>query len=489
MIFFRLTIWLFFFGYNLSAASEQTLVILQTTDIHCHLTGKYDNWLKLATIIKQERLSAGRDNCLLIDCGDTVAGTFAATTTQGDIAVKMLNMLNYDVWIPGNHEYDFGLAALLRYHRDFSGSMLAANFKIAGDNKKQFGSWKMFQRKGIKIAVIGLSLPDSEKNYWRNSPFSVVSVFELMPEIMNDVNRQQPDLIILAAHCGIYSANKAMLKIAKQYPEINLLLGGHTHVTKPGEKIGSQGWYVQDIKHAQGVAKISIKITLPDKRIDKIKSTIIPVTAATPIDMQCFTSLRDELKKISKLKQQKLGRTTVKISALAESGELSSAAELNGLAIAAAAKTEIAFASAHYRANIPPGIINRNQAFLLYPYQDTVCRLSLTAAETISVIEEQAKCKSRYHWLSPVGLKVDLNSHGKVVGKLRFADGKYWLDNKQRVKIAFSSYDLAGIYGRKYLSLHKLSLAPECGGLNTEIKVYQAIADYIQKNAPLGLKK
>ncbi|MCF6174316.1 MAG: metallophosphoesterase [Victivallaceae bacterium] len=485
MKFLQLTIWLLLIGYNLSAAPEQTLVILQTTDIHCHLTGEEDNWLKLATIIRHERLSAGRDNVLLIDCGDTVAGTFTATRTRGGIAVKILNALQYDVWIPGNHDYDFGIAALLKYHRDFSGRMLAANLQITGHDRKPLAGWKIFNRNGIKIAVIGLSLPDSEKNYWRDDTFTVISGLNVMPQVMDKINRHQPDVIILAAHCGLYSANKMMLKLARRYPEIKLFLGGHTHRNVPGEKIGSNGWYVQAGKHAGGVAKISIKFSAQSRRVKKIESYIIPVTKTTPVDQQCLAVVRDELNEIRQLGQQELGSTKTLISALAKFGTLSTAATLNGQAIAVATKTQIAFISAKYDVSIPAGKITRKQAFALYPYQDTVSTLMLTANETKAVIEEQAKRGTRYHWLTPVGLHFAINRQGKVVGKLRFTDGTSWEADAPRIKITFSSYDLAGIYGRKFPLLHKLSLTPECRGVNTKIKIYQAVADYIQQHSPL----
>jgi 2',3'-cyclic-nucleotide 2'-phosphodiesterase (5'-nucleotidase family) len=278
-----------------------------------------------------------------------------------------------------------------------------------------------------------------------------------------------------------------LIKLAQQYPEITLFLGGHTHVNIPGEKIGSNGWYVQAGKHAQGVAKINITFNPNSRKVDRISSSIIPVTDSTICDKQCLAAISHELKEVMRLSKQPIGITTHEISATTKPGMLSSAAELNGLAMAASAKTKIAFSSANYRANILPGKINRQQAFSLYPYQDTVCTLRLTATETKNIIEEQLKLSSQYHWPLAVGLKTELYANGNFVKNLYFSDGTVWVDNGQRITIAFSSYDLAGIYGRKFLLLHKLSLTPECQGKNSGIKIYQAVADYIQLNSPVKL--
>ncbi len=484
MKFLRLMIWLLFFGCNLVIGAEQTLVILQTTDIHCHLTGEQDNWLKLATIIDKERALA-RDNNLLIDCGDTIAGTLAATVNHGDIAVKMLNALKYDVWVPGNHDYDFGIMTLLADKSKFTGIILAANLRITAKPHKPCAGWKIFIRNGIKIAVIGLSLPGSEKNYWREDKFAVVSGLDVMPQIMAEVKQHQPNIIILAAHCGLFSADKMMLKLARRYPAIKLFLGGHTHQNIPGEKIGSNGWFVQAGKHANGVAKIVIKFDSQSKQLISIKSSIIPVVKTTPVNSASLAAVHNDLKKITQYSQQVIGNTATVISAEAAFGQLSTAAELNGRAIAAQAKTDIAFIGTKYDAMIPPGTITRKQAFSLYPYLDTVCTLNLTANETKAIIEEQAIAGSRFHWLTPSGLKFSLNRQNRVIGELYFANGTPWKNSEQRIKIAFSGYDLSGIYGRKFPLLHKLSLTPECQGINSGVKIYQAVADYIQQHSPL----
>ncbi len=92
------------------AAESVKIRILQTTDVHSFIEHS-DNpqeggWLRLATMIKQHRQ---KEDCLLIDCGDTIQGSLSAIASRGEAAVEMLNYLKYDFWVPGNHELDFGI--------------------------------------------------------------------------------------------------------------------------------------------------------------------------------------------------------------------------------------------------------------------------------------------------------------------------------------------------------------------------------------------
>ena len=98
-------------------ADPATLTVLQTTDIHGYVEEGDEppgagGWLRVAAALRAERAAAGAQNTLLIDCGDTVAGAFVAAQSRGRIAVELLRAAEYDVWIPGNHELDYGVRRL-----------------------------------------------------------------------------------------------------------------------------------------------------------------------------------------------------------------------------------------------------------------------------------------------------------------------------------------------------------------------------------------
>ncbi|MFA7184703.1 MAG: hypothetical protein WC082_07420, partial [Victivallales bacterium] len=60
-------------GFYLYAAQ---LVVLNTTDLHGRLEGPYRGLLQIASLIEKQRQLYPPGSILLIDCGDTVQGTF-----------------------------------------------------------------------------------------------------------------------------------------------------------------------------------------------------------------------------------------------------------------------------------------------------------------------------------------------------------------------------------------------------------------------------
>lgn len=97
------------------------LQILATSDTH----GKFDPWdyaankedttgsvAQQATAIKQLRTA----DTLVIDAGDTIQGNSSQLFLEDDVhpMVAAMNAIGYDIWVTGNHEYNYGMDTLKR---------------------------------------------------------------------------------------------------------------------------------------------------------------------------------------------------------------------------------------------------------------------------------------------------------------------------------------------------------------------------------------
>ncbi|MBO5958913.1 MAG: metallophosphoesterase [Lentisphaeria bacterium] len=137
-----------------AALSAQELTILQSTDIH----GR-ESIAQIGTIIDRER--AVDKDVIVIDCGDISNGSPSAYTDTGASMIACLNAFGYDVFVPGNHEFRIGNKAFRRNCDLFtSGKVLAANVEFDDPAKapeKLPAAWTMLERKGLKIAVIGIA--------------------------------------------------------------------------------------------------------------------------------------------------------------------------------------------------------------------------------------------------------------------------------------------------------------------------------------------
>src|SRR5438132_2425287 len=112
--------------------------ILHTTDIHGHIlpTSDYDGnpdrggMARCVTQIR--RWQQGNPNSVLIDIGDVYQGTEVSLRNKGELMIDLFNYLEYDAWVVGNHEFDWGIEA---FHQALQRSImpvLAANTLLEG---------------------------------------------------------------------------------------------------------------------------------------------------------------------------------------------------------------------------------------------------------------------------------------------------------------------------------------------------------------------
>ena len=237
----------------------EKIFIYSTTDIHGKVfQSKYrPNLLKLIHAIQTDTAKNKPDQNLLIDCGDLIQGSFETQTDHGRIVIDLMNLAGFHVWVPGNHDFELGFPTLLKRAKDFKGDVLCANLKAAG--KRPFRAWKLYRRNGFDIAVIGMTAEQLASWSWkpREQGYSAEKTLPSLETVMPEVMKAKPHLIVLAIHAGRFPAARFksgwnMRLLAEKFPQIDLILGGHTHEPVKGVLLAGKVWYVQAGKHADG---------------------------------------------------------------------------------------------------------------------------------------------------------------------------------------------------------------------------------------------
>ena len=107
------------------AEPEGKIVILHTNDVHCGIEqvskdGAVTNigYAGLAAYKAQMEAQYGADNVTLVDAGDAIQGGPIGTLTKGSAIVEIMNKVGYDLAIPGNHEFDYGMDNFLSLAKD-----------------------------------------------------------------------------------------------------------------------------------------------------------------------------------------------------------------------------------------------------------------------------------------------------------------------------------------------------------------------------------
>jgi len=224
------------------AAETTTITILESADLHGRIyphdyatdTVDADTGLaKIATLVKQER--AMDPDALLIDCGDTVQDNSAELFNDLPIhpMIEGLNMLDYDVWVIGNHEFNFEKSFLEKNIATFKNTVLSANM-IGPDGDYYVEPYKIFDVKGVKVAIIGLTPPAIDR--WEASApehfegLTFPGTLETAKKIISELEGKY-DILIGGFHLGPEGeyTYEGSIDIAEACPEFSVIFAGHAH--------------------------------------------------------------------------------------------------------------------------------------------------------------------------------------------------------------------------------------------------------------------
>lgn len=473
-------------GLLLSASGQDAAVrIIQTTDLHG--TIDHGRLARVATLVEREtRDAGGKENSLRIDCGDLVQGSYAMTFPAGrEFMIRFLNRLSFDVFIPGNHDFEFGSAALLPLLGQFRGTVLASNLEWTGAPVRP---WKMFRRSGLNIAVIGIAYPSLDRMFVPPvlDPVRVLSVKKQLETVIPEVMSARPDLILLAVHAGEqtrFEPDFSCYDLVRRYPQIDLVLCGHSHQTDPGKALGKSTWRIQGPALANGIAVAEISFDRKKRRVTSLKTRLAMIQDAPEhpeiknqvksLDRQAFRSGRQPVAEIpSELRPP-------------ERNEYSSfLTKVCGRAIMKATKAEIVFYGVSSRFRVQRGVLNRFQLFRLLPYADHILTVDLTADEVIRILQEQIAIRQKKGmYQTPSGLHFTLA--GRKVRSVALDPSGQPLENGRTYRTAFSSYIFAGS-GRSPI-LHSIVKNKEAVYFPAQVR--EMVADYLTETCPIQKKQ
>ena len=133
-----------------AAAAEERgdIVILHTNDVHC----AYENYDKVAALAKEADL--------LVDVGDVIQGDVIGTLSEGSYIIEIMEKLGYDLAVPGNHEFDYGMERFLELAEASAFPWISANF-LNKDGEPVFEAYEMLEVDGVQIAFVGLCTPET----------------------------------------------------------------------------------------------------------------------------------------------------------------------------------------------------------------------------------------------------------------------------------------------------------------------------------------
>ncbi|MEG1586004.1 MAG: bifunctional UDP-sugar hydrolase/5'-nucleotidase [Bacteroidales bacterium] len=528
---------------------EAELTLLYTTDMHGAILPFDFNKNKsaatslanVATYVKQER-EKNKDGVLLLDGGDFLQGqpsiyysNFEDTISE-HIQSRVMEYIGYDAATVGNHDIEPGESVYSRVQNDFDFPWLAANAIDTRTGKPFFEPYAIFERNGIKVAVLGMITPNIHawlpKYLWENIEFRdmVETAKEWVPYIQQ---KEKPDLLIGLFHSGSdYTVGGNTLETVKNengaIPAVmkvdgfDIALLGHDHQEKAEiitNDFGNDVVVLDAQTGARYVGRADIKLR---KKGDKYEKEITPSLVEmknVPQDKAFVEAFSKDVDQINQYVDAEIGTLT---DTLRSGDALYGPSEFMDLihnAQLQATGADISFAGVlSTDAVIPTGKLTMRNLFTLYKYENLLYTMSLTGQEIQKFLEygydrqyNQMKSPSdhllnfkkdekgnlmknprfgysfvtpSFNFTSAAGIKytVDVTKPaGERVTILSMSDGKPFDMNKE-YKVAVNSYQASGGGGFFFEGLGFTKEQTDARVINaSKNDVRKYIADYIRE--------
>ena len=233
--------------------ADQDIVVLYTNDVHC---GVDDNIGYAGLALYKKQMQQQTPYVTLVDAGDAIQGAPIGTLSEGGYLIDIMNYVGYDVAVPGNHEFDYGMSRFLELAGRLSCGYYACNFMDKATGATVFAPYKMIAYGDTKIAYVGVSTPESFTKstpaYFQDSAGNYIYTFcedesgqGLYNQIQASVDaarNEGADYVILVGHLGETGVTDrwSSVNVIQNTTGIDVCIDGHSHETTPSMTVKSR---------------------------------------------------------------------------------------------------------------------------------------------------------------------------------------------------------------------------------------------------------
>jgi sulfur-oxidizing protein SoxB len=225
---------------------------------------------RVATVINAIR--ADRPDALLLDGGDTWQGSYTCLKTGGQDMVNVMNALRPDA-MTSHWEFTLGLDRVNEIVETLPFAFLGANIFDAEWDEPAYEPYKMFERGGAQIAVIGQAFPylPIANPKWMFPGLSFGVREERMAEVVQEVRDAGADLVVVLSHNG-FDVDR---KMAGQVQGIDVILTGHTHDALPEPVMVGETMLIASGSNGKFVTRLDLDVR--EGRILGFRHKLIPI--------------------------------------------------------------------------------------------------------------------------------------------------------------------------------------------------------------------
>jgi len=224
-----------------AAGLTKDVVVLFTSDVHCGI----DQGFGYAGLAAMRDSLAKSNHVLLVDNGDSIQGEPVGTMTTGEAIIDLMNAVGYDIAIPGNHEFDYGMDRFLELTQKASFPYISCNFNKEGE--PVFEPYKLVEFDGVKIGFVGVTTPktltSSTPKYFQDDSGKFVygfmqdetgeGVYSAVQSAVDAARAEGAQYVVVMGHIGNEEtcAPWTYADIISNTTGIDAFLDGHSHDT------------------------------------------------------------------------------------------------------------------------------------------------------------------------------------------------------------------------------------------------------------------
>ncbi len=427
---------------NGEAHLQKDVVVLFTSDVHCGVDQGFGY-----VGVKATKDYFEREGChvLLVDNGDAIQGEPVGLLTQGEAIVDMMNKMGYDIAIPGNHEFDYGMERFLALAEMAEYPYVSCNFNREG--KLVFPAYTIREFDGVKLAFVGATTPDvmlsSTPSFFQDENGNFIygfmqgndgaDLYAAIQRAVDDARAEGADYVILQCHLGndATSVPYTYADVLAHTTGIDAVLDGHSHDT---DKVIMKDRNGRDVVRQACGTKLEgigwMRISAADGSIDTGLYTWnnpVPAPKLLGIQNEMSEVVDGALTSLGEWLNKKVGTSAVALSindpvAVTDSGRPvriirtaeTSLGDLLTDAFRVQTGADVAIVcSASIRADLPRGDITMNDLISVYPFGNHISMREVTGQQLLDALEWGAKDTPREFvgFLQVSGLTLEIHTY------------------------------------------------------------------------------
>ena len=390
--------------------------ILFTSDVHCGV----DKGFGLAGLQQvREQLEAQGYATLLVDDGDHIQGEPMGMLTKGESIIDIMNKLNYDVAIPGNHEFDYGMDRFFEIVEMADFPYISCNFTREGE--LVLDPYRIVEVAEMRIGFVGVTTPETLINgtptYFQNDEGEYIygfqqdktgkALYTAVQEAIDAVRAEGVDFVYVMGHLGLEASAEpwTYADVIENVTGIDVFFDGHSHDTEQVVMKDKSGKYVPRAACGTKLNAIGYSFINLDGEIEDTNIWSWPNDTGAPE----LLGISNEISEVVEAEKEEMSAITEEIVAKSAVELMASdptAVDANGSpiriircvetnlgdfcadAIRAQTGADVAVMNAGgIRANIEEGDITYGDILALYPYSNDLCVIEATGQTILDALE------------------------------------------------------------------------------------------------------